>query len=137
MAEDEKERARLGLGPRGTSGYTLSEMSIVIVVMGVLSLIAVPVYSGIRTSSLQTAAMHNARLINAARNAFALTIPDASGQWLGATTDSDRLKLLIAEDFLAGSPPNYLSMTGNYAVQLSGDLRSPTVLTEEGHAIDY
>ena len=118
-------------------GYSLSEMTIVIVVMGILALVAVPVYSGIRASSLQTAAMHSARLINAARDAFSLTVPAASAQWAAASSDADRLQLLITENLLAGSPNDYLSMSGNYSVQVSGGVRERTVLTEDGHAIDY
>jgi len=118
-------------------GYSLGEMTIVIVVMGILATIAVPVYSGIRASSLQTAAMHSARLINAARDAFALTVPSATTQWASAASDSDRLQLLISENLLSGIPNDYLSMAGNYSVQLSGDVRSSTVLTENGNAIDY
>ena len=133
---------RLGKGSplastRSTRGYTISEMSIVIVVMGILSLIAVPVYNGIRASSLETAAMHDARLINAARDAFALTIPGAASKWNAVAADTDRLQLLIAENLLAGSPVDYLTMSGNYAIQLSGDVRSRTVLMEDGRAIDY
>ena len=120
-----------------TRGYTMSEMAIVIVVMGILSLIAVPVYNGIRTSTLETAAMHDARIINSARDAFALTVPGAASQWSAAPADTDRLQLLIAENLLAGSPADYLSMSGNYALQLSGNVRSRTVLMEDGHAIDY
>ncbi len=118
-------------------GYTISELTVVIVVIGILSLIAVPVYSGIRASSLQTSAMHTASLINAARDAYALTVPSAVNQWATAVSDSDRLQLLISENLLAGSPADYLAMGGNYAVQLTGDVRSRTVLTQDGNAIPY
>ncbi|HEY9155438.1 MAG TPA: type II secretion system protein [Opitutaceae bacterium] len=118
-------------------GYSLGELAIVIVVMGILATIAVPVYSGIRASSLQTAAMHSARLINAARDAYALTVPSAATQWTSAASDADRLQLLITANLLSGVPSDYLAMTGNYAVQLSGEVRSLTILTEDGHAIDY
>jgi prepilin-type N-terminal cleavage/methylation domain-containing protein len=118
-------------------GYSLAEMSVVIVVLGILATIAVPVYSGIRTSSLQTAAMHSARLINAARDAYALTVPSAITSWNSAGSDAARLQLLITENLLAGDPNDYLSMAGNYSVQLSGEVRSATILTEEGNAIDY
>ena len=118
-------------------GYSLGEMAIVIVVMGILATIAVPVYSGIRTSSLQTAAMHSARLINAARDAYALTVPSAAAQWTSAASDSNRLQLLISDNLLSGVPNDYLSMAGDYSVQLSGEVRASTVLTEDGHGIDY
>ena len=122
---------------RDRCGYSLGEMAIVIAVMGILAFIAVPVYSGIRTSSLQTAAMHSARLINAARDAYVLTVPTAATQWNASTSDADRLQMLISQNLLSGAPSDYLSMAGNYSVSLSGDVRSPTILTEDNHAIDY
>jgi|GEM_PF-1811779 len=118
-------------------GYTLSEMVVVIVVIGLLAMIAVPVYSGIRRSSLENAAMHNARLINAARDSFALTVPSATAAWTSAGDDAARLQLLITENLLAGAPTDYLSMGGGYAVQLTGGVRSPTVLLHDGAAVAY
>lgn len=118
-------------------GYTLSEMVVVIVVIGLLAMIAVPVYSGIRRSSLENAAMHNARLINAARDSFALTMPAAATSWGGSADDRARLQLLITENLLAGSPDDYLAMGGGYAVQLTGGVRAPTVLLHDGTAVTY
>lgn len=118
-------------------GYTLSEMVVVIVVIGLLAMIAVPVYSGIRRSSLENAAMHNARLINAARDCFALTVPAAATAWGASSDDSARLQLLITENLLAGAPSDYLSMGGGYAVQLTGGVRTSTVLLHDGAPILY
>jgi prepilin-type N-terminal cleavage/methylation domain-containing protein len=131
--------ARLDLRDRLASrvGYTLSEMVVVIVVIGLLAMIAVPVYSGIRRSSLENAAMHNTRLINAARDSFALTMPSAAASWGAASGDDARLQLLVTEDLLAGSPADYLFMGGGYAVQLTGGVRSPTVLLHDGSSINY
>jgi prepilin-type N-terminal cleavage/methylation domain-containing protein len=123
--------------PTSRRGYTLSEMVVVIVVIGLLAMIAVPVYSGIRRSSLENAAMHNARLINAARDCFALTVPAAATTWGAASDDAARLQLLITENLLAGAPTDYLSMSGGYAVQLTGGVRASTVLLHDGAPTIY
>lgn len=115
----------------------MSEIIVVIVVIGLLAMIAVPVYSGIRRSALENAAMHNARLINAARDSYALTIPAAAPTWSGAQDDDARLRLLITENLLPGTPSDYLTMNGNYAVQLTGGIRARTVLVHDGSPIDY
>ena len=115
----------------------MSEIIVVIVVIGLLAMIAVPVYSGIRKSALENAAMHNARLINAARDSYALTIPAAASTWASAESDETRLQLLITENLLAGVPLDYLSMSGNYSVQLSGGIRTRTVLLLGGTPLDY
>jgi prepilin-type N-terminal cleavage/methylation domain-containing protein len=119
------------------AGYTLSEIVVVVALMGILSLIAVPIYSGIRNSSLENAAMHSARLVNAARESYALTVPGNAAAWAGAVDDQARLELLISENLLAGSPEDYLTMYGNYGLQLSGGVRAATVLLHEGHSISY
>ena len=115
----------------------MSEIIVVIVVIGLLAMIAVPVYSGIRRSALENAAMHNARLINAARDSYALTIPAAASNWSAAQNDEARLQLLITENLLPGVPTDYLSLSGNYSVQLSGGVRARTVLLRDGSPIEY
>jgi prepilin-type N-terminal cleavage/methylation domain-containing protein len=122
---------------RVRAGYTLSEIIVVITVIGLLSLIAFPIYTGVRNSSLQGAAMHNAKLVAAARSSYALTVPSAPASWAAATEDKARLELLIGENLLSGTSADYLEMPGGYAVQLSGALRASTLLTKDGHAIQY
>lgn len=115
----------------------MSEIIVVIVVIGLLSMIAVPVYSGIRKSALENAAMHNARLVNAARDSYALTIPSAAPTWISAQDDEARLRLLITENLLPGQPSDYLSMSGNYSLQLPGGVRTRTILVLNGTPLGY
>lgn len=122
---------------RARAGYTLSEIIVVITVIGLLSLIAFPIYTGVRNSSLQGAAMQNAKLVAAARSSYALTVPSAPASWAAAVEDKDRLELLIGENLLSGNSTDYLEMPGGYSVQLSGALRASTLLTKDGHAIQY
>ena len=118
-------------------GYTMAEIIVVITVLGVLASIIVPVYGGLRRGSLETAAMHNVRLVNAARDSFALVVPSAHDQWSAAKDDSSRLALLIAENLLAGQPADYLAMPGSYSIELTGGLRNRTVLKKEGVELAY
>lgn len=129
--------ARDGIGGAKARGYTMAEIVVVITVLGVLAAIVVPVYGGLRRSSLETAATHHARLVNAARDSFALTVPSAHAQWANAKDDAARLGLLISENLLAGQAGDYLSMPGDYTVELGGGLRSRTVLKREGVEIVY
>lgn len=119
------------------SGFTISEVAVVIVVMGILALVAVPVFVGIRRASQENAAIHNAKMINAARDGYALTVPSALASWASAADDRSRLALLVSEDLLAGGPDDYLAMDGEYSVTLGADLRARTTLTKAGHAITY
>ncbi len=122
---------------RSRRAYTLSEMVVVIVILGLLGAIAVPVYSGIRRSSLDQAAIHQARLINAARDSYALTVPSAAASWSAAAGDEAKLQLLVAENLLAGEPSDYLGMSGNYSVRLTGGVRARTILVCQGDPVEY
>jgi type II secretory pathway pseudopilin PulG len=116
---------------------TVAELIIAVAVVGILALVAVPVFSGVRHASLENAALNNVRLINAARDSFALTNPDAATDWTAASTDEERLRLLIGANLLAGVPSDYSAMPGGYSVQLTGPVRSRTVLLSGGVAVDY
>lgn len=129
--------ARVGTRRCAARGYTLGEVVVVIAILGILSAVVVPVYSGLRRSSLEMAAMHHARMINAARESFALTVPSASARWTEAADTEARLRLLIDEQLLGGEVADYLNMSGKYAVELNGPLRARTVLTCAGGAVDY
>ena len=121
----------------GERAYTLSELIVVLAILGMLSMIAVPVYSGVRRATLQSAAVHNAKLVNAARDSYALTIPSAATRWTDAASDEARLQLLVSENLLSGASIDYLAMAGGYSVEVSGALRTKTVLKQEGHALAY
>jgi type II secretory pathway pseudopilin PulG len=115
----------------------MAEIVVVIAVMGVLSAVAVPVYSGLRRASLENAAVQNTRLVNAARTAYALTIPAAYAQWESAADDTARLNLLVGENLLAGDAATYLSMNGGYTLELTGSLRTRTILKLNGVGVAY
>lgn len=115
----------------------MSEIIVVIAVLGVLAAVVIPTYSGLRRASLENAAVQNARLVNAARDTYALTVPGASSQWAKAGDDRARLTLLLGENLLAGDADQYLTMTGDYAVKLTGGIRGKTVLTCKGVNVEY
>jgi type II secretory pathway pseudopilin PulG len=103
----------------------------------VLAGVAVPLYSGVRHAAQESAAIHNAKLINAARDAYALTVPAAASTWGAASTDEERLSILIGENLLSGTAGEYLSMQGGYTVQLMGPVRSRTSLLYGGTPVPY
>ena len=118
-------------------GFTLSEIMVAIVILGILALIAMPVYSGVRKASLESAAMQNTQLINAAKRSFGLTVPNSAAQWAAASTDTAKLQLLISTGLLDGSPAGYLTMPGGYAIGLPGGINNRTDLTHDGTSISY
>ena len=129
--------ARIKQGGFNRKGFTMSELVVVIAVLGVLSAIVVPVYTGLRQSSLENAAVQHVRLLNAARDAYALTVPAAATAWNDAPDDMARLQLLLSLNLISGEPDQYLTMNGGYSVDLSGGLRQKTVLKCKGVQLAY
>ncbi len=115
----------------------MAEIIVVITVLGVLASIIVPVYGGLRRSSLESTAAHHVRMINAARESYALTVPSAYTQWASASDDTAKLNILITEHLLGGHAADYLAMSGGYSVELSGALREKTILKKDGVSIGY
>jgi type II secretory pathway pseudopilin PulG len=115
----------------------MAEIIVVIAVIGVLAGVVIPIYTGVREASQEVAAVQSAKLINAARETYALTVPGAQSAWSAAADDNARLQLLIAHNFLGGQPSQYLAMDGNYSVDLSGGLRAATILMRKGAPVAY
>src|ERR1035437_3288412 len=57
-------RSRETLGGRRNKGFTMAEIMVVIVVMGILALIAVPIYNNVRGAGLDTVKAKNAATLN-------------------------------------------------------------------------
>jgi type II secretory pathway pseudopilin PulG len=117
--------------------HTLAELLIVVVLTGLLAGIAVNGFANLLPVGREQAAVGKARLINAARSAYALSVPDASSRWTAAADDASRLALLRDARLLEGEPGDYLSSSGGYSLALSGGLRSPTVLSLHGETVGY
>ena len=110
---------------------------VVIVILGILALIAIPVYSGVRRASLENAAVQNTQLVNAARRSFALTVPNSAAQWVAAGSDGAKLQLLVFAGLLDGNATGYLAMPGGYSISLSGGINNRTDLTHDGAPVTY
>jgi prepilin-type N-terminal cleavage/methylation domain-containing protein len=119
-------------------GFTLLEILIVVMVIGLLATMVVGGFSNVVPAGREAAAVNKARILNAARVTYALTAVDASTQWAGALTDSDRATLLVNAGALTGTAGDWLTAAGGYTLGLTGGLRSKTVLRDNsGTALNY
>lgn len=126
------------LRDRAQRGFTLLEILIVVMVIGLLSTMVVGGFTNIVPAGREAAAVNKARIMNAARISYALTVPDSASTWSTALTDSDRATLLVNAGLLSGVPSDWLTATGGYSFTLSGALNAKTVLRDRaGSALNY
>lgn len=120
--------------PRPCAAFTLFEILLVVLAIGILSTMVVGGFSNVVPAGREAAAVNKARIVNAARVTYALTVPDAGNQWSAAGTDVDRAALLISAGTLSGSPADWLAASGGFVLSLTGGMKDKTVLRESGGA---
>lgn len=123
---------------RSSAAFTLLEMLMVVMAIGILGGIVVGGFSNVVPAGREAAAVTKARVVNAARTTYGLTVPGAADQWTAVSTDTDRAGLLVGAGVLTGTPADWLSSTGGYTLGLSGGLRAKTVLKDKaGTTLNY
>lgn len=119
-------------------GFTLLEILVVIMVIGLLGALVVGGFSNVVPAGREAAAVNKARIVNAARLTYALTVADATTQWSAAASDLDRSTLLVNAGALSGAAPDWLGSAGGYSLTFSGALRAKTVLRDgRGALLNY
>jgi hypothetical protein len=105
---------------------------IVMILIGVLGSILVGGFGQLIPVGRQEAALGKARLLDAARCSYALTMPAATETWAGTAGDEARFSLLSGLGILNGAASDYLSSQGGYTLSLAGSLRSSTQVLKDG-----
>jgi len=90
---------------KSRKGFTLVEIMIVVVIIGLLAAMAIPAFQKVRTSSQDKAVLNNARQLSAASDQYYLENGVSSvtqGALIGPTNYIKTLNLVASETYPAG-----------------------------------
>lgn len=111
---------------KNTAGFTLVEIMIVVAIIGLLAAIAVPNFVQARTSARTSACINNLRLVDAAKEQWALANNANDGD---PVAESGANSIL---DYLKGNIMPQCPAGGEYTV---GAVSEPPVCDVEGHEL--
>lgn len=77
----------LKLFMKNKKGFTLVELMVVVVILGILVAIAVPVYNNVSANAQQRACHANLRTIDGAKSAWQMAVPTRANQAPGNDAD--------------------------------------------------
>jgi type IV pilus assembly protein PilA len=95
----------MNISIRAKNGFTLVEIMIVVVIIGLLAAMAIPAFQKVRVSSQDKAVLNNARQLAAAADQYFLEFGVASvsqGSLVGATNYVKALNLVASETYPDG-----------------------------------
>lgn len=108
------------MNTRKTQGFTLVEIMIVVVIIGLLAAMAIPAFQKVRTSSQDKAVLNNARQLGAAADQYFLEFGTANvsiTSLVGATAYIKSLSTVANESY----PLNYTQSTPITITSIAGN----------------
>lgn len=108
-----KMRGQMQKG-RNQKGFTLVELMVVVVIIGILAAIAVPVYNNVTDKANQTAHDANVRTLMGAAQMY------LANDWDGAEKNANAMKTALEYNYIDGGYPVNPTDSGAYEVSIDG-----------------
>ena len=112
---------------RSTKGFTLVEIMIVVVIIGLLAAMAIPAFQKVRTSSLEKTVLNDARQIGAAAQQYFMEYGQTTVGWGYTSTDGKITGPLtnwvkqIGKNYTVSSGTNIdATVTNAFSIKLNG-----------------
>ncbi len=116
---------------RSNKGFTLVEIMIVVVIIGLLAAMAIPAFNKVRTNSLGKTMLNDARQVAGGAQQILLQYPDASATALTITYNATTGQLASTVSGSATLPVNEIS---KYVSKISKGYSNTTNLIYNGQA---
>lgn len=114
-------------------GFTLAELMMVIVLIGIAGVGLTQVYSGIQDAAQERKAVEAAQAINTAKQSYKLRVTNAAASFTG----TDAAKYALIQPYLPMSPASLSSFTpSGFSLTLNG-LDTPTTVTGPNGNVPY
>ena len=104
---------------KNQQGFTLIELMVCIVIIGILMLIAVPIYQGVQDTAREVADDLNVRNLNQATTMWELTEGVTVGAYLANNNDESRLLSVLVGEWIS-EPVDPWGQGRKYSVVVDG-----------------
>ncbi len=90
---------------RNKRGFTLVELMVVVVIIGILVAIAIPIYNGVQARAQESACFANQRIIDGSKQIFNMQTGGEQGTWPDDYFDDGALPTCPAAGTLSNTAP--------------------------------
>ena len=98
---------------KNQKGFTLVELMVVVLIIGILVMVAIPVFNNVQDNARKKAHDSNVRILQGAATMY------VTSDWDGAEKTADQMKAALENKYIDGTYPENPTESGAYEVTVS------------------